>query len=426
VKKILLGILLAMPATGVAQTGDGCRDGIEAYQKAPTVSRLKPLLPCLDDADPRVRALVFDKLVRREVWSEPQFKDVYPQLRAAAAKGRRDHDYRVSSFASGMDMWLDNSLHDERDRAKAAAAATEAGRSDTRNETERMRIRLSLVFGAGVVAQSLVFVLGSGQTRLVGLGAAAFIGLFGMLPGKHENVYEPHFHLALCFILYAFAVFAQFKKEIMARVSQSNLLVNSLTLWFLCASFLGGESRVLMMSLAALPTLGTLIVAFTIREWSFPVKLACYVWFLLLTIANCCFQVRFGNLAFLFLDSFAPPNPIDLFMTGMAFTVMAASLFYVYLLIPLQRKNETWEARTARWREDAHAMAGCFADYRLTAPEAMQIIVVQGSIYALNHWARWMLPGVMMNVSMVVLPLGFQLLFRRRQPAPGAATAFAA
>ncbi len=65
-------------------------------------------------------------------------------------------------------------------------------------------------------------------------------------------------------------------------------------------------------------------------------------------------------------------------------------------------------------------MASCFADYRMTATEAMQIIAIQGGIYALNYRFGWFLPGTMMNLSMIVLPFLFQLWFRftERLPTP--------
>jgi hypothetical protein len=287
------------------------------------------------------------------------------------------------------------------------------------------RVTLSLLFGSGVVSQTLLFILDSdAQNRGSRIAIAAGTGLLGLLPGKHERDYQLHFHVCYCFVVYAIVIFAQFKKEVMARVGESNLLVNSLTLWYLCAVFLSpGSAQTTFLSLAALPTLGTLVVAFTIRDWSFPVRLSCYVWFLILTAAISCFQFRFGDMSFLFTDKYAAPDPLNLYLTGMAFTYLAASLFYIYILIPIAGKHQTHEQRMVEWRADAHLMASCFADYRMTATEALLIIALQGGLYALNYWRGWIPPGAMMNVSMIVLPLLFQRMFqfRRRQPAPAAA-----
>lgn len=418
--KVLLGLLLlALPSAASALTGGECLDGAAAYELKPTLPELKRLMPCLDDPDPRVRAALFDKLLHREVWDDPGFKALRPALMAAARKGQRDPDVGVSGKADGMVWWLQNSEQYDQERARAAQAAQQAAGEAAESASVLPRVRLSLIFGAGVVAETLILVLsGGGNPRTLLL--AALVGVLGLLPGKNENHYDLYFHVALCFVVFAFTAFCIYKKEIMAHVSESSLLVNSLTLWYLCMAFLGGSGRWLVMGLAALPTLGTLIVAFTLREWSFKAKLACYVWFLLLTAANTCFQVGFGNFGFLFSRDFRP-NPIDLFMTGMAFTLLASSLFYVYILIPIQGKHETKEHRMKQWREDAHAMAGCFADYRLTAPQALQIVGLQLGFYGVNHWAHFMLPRMAMNVSMVLLPLGVRMLYGGSEAAPAPA-----
>lgn len=380
---------------------------------------LNRLLPCLDSPNAPLRALVFDKLVCREIWDAPNFKEeAYPRLRAAAQKGRRDKDYEVEKFASDMNWWLDNWEHyrDQQNEQRRQQAA----RPDS--PESMARIRLSFIFGAGVILQTLIFIFASdADNRLSRIAIAAGTAVLGLMPGKHEHHYEIHFHICYCFVIYAVMIFWQFKKEIMARVSESNLLVNSLTLWYLCISFLNpGEAKTTFMALAALPTIGTLIIAFNIRDWSFPVRLSCYVWFLVLTIVISGFQVRFGNMSFIFSDHFAAPRPFSLFLTGMAFTYLGASLFYIYILIPIAGKHETQEHRMMVWREDAHMMASCFADYRMTATEAMQIIAIQGGLYALNYRAGWFLPGTVMNLSMIVLPFVFQLWFRftERLPTP--------
>lgn len=416
-RALLLALLLALPCAARALTGEDCRAGLDDYGRKPTVAGLRALLPCLDDPDPAVRGLAYDKLCRREVWLQPGFDDAASALRAAVAKGWRDPDSDVKMRAYTMGNWLDNAKLDEEQRARAAAAAAAAGRTELASPVERDRLRLSLVFGAGAMTQALIFILQSGASPL-GLVWALGAGLFGLLPGKHESEYEPHFHVAYGFVIAVFVALAQYKDEIMARVCESSLLVTSLTFWYLCASFLDLQGRGLLLALAALPTLGTLAAAFTMRDWSFSFKLAGYVWFLVLTAANTCFQLGFGNLSFLFVDAYVPPKPVDLFLTGMAFTVLAASLFYIYILVPIPDKHEALQERMERWRRDAHAMAGSFADYALTPGQALQIVLLQGGFYLVNRWAGWFLPSTMMNVSMVVLPLGFRALLGLRRAPP--------
>ena len=407
-----LAVLLTAAFTPArAQSLSECPATIEAYEKAPTVAHARPLFPCFNHPDPKVRGRAFNSVIRREIFDDPEFPGLMPALRQAAALGERDKDYEVAKLAGGIETWLISAQTYFYDKARAAEE-TRRSRQDAMG-TEPARLRLSLVFGAGIVAQMLIYVLSSGA-GLGRLGFAFLFGLLGLMPGKNERDYELHFHLAYCFVVFAFMAFAQYKKEIMARVSESSLLASSLTFCYLCLSFLGGPRRELVLALAALPVAGTLIVAFTIREWSSATKLGCYIWFLVLAGANTAFQIRFGNLAFLFTLDYAAPPAFDLFMTGMAMTILFASLFYVYILIPVADKHETQEHRMARWREDAGEMVSRFSDYRLTADQAATIVLLQGGLYAANDYFGWLSPGIMMNVSIAILPLVFQLLFYRR------------
>lgn len=276
------------------------------------------------------------------------------------------------------------------------------------------RLGLSFIFGAGIVAQTVLFIRNCPpETLLRRVGFAALMGLMGLMPGKHETDYQLHFHVCYCFIVYAFMVFAQFKDDIMARVSESSLLGNSLVFWYLCVSFFDGTApEKTIMAAAVFPTLATLVIAFTVRDWSFPVKLSCYVWFLMLMLAISIFQIRFGYVSFIWTAKYEAPSPFGVFFTGMAFAYLVGSLFYIYILIPIDGKNQSHEERMFIWRQDAHKMAGCFADYQMTAPQALSIIVCQGGLYFINHHYKWVSVPVMMSLSMIVLPFMFDLSFR--------------
>jgi len=276
------------------------------------------------------------------------------------------------------------------------------------------RLTLSFIFGLGIVVQTLLFVMWCpAEGRLGRIGIAAATGLFGLLPGKHERNYELHFHICYCFVVYAFMIFVLFKKEIMARVSESSLLGNSLVFWYLCASYFTGTPRQnTLMAIAALPTLITLVIAFTIREWHFVVRLSCYIWFLCLMLAISCFQVHFGNMSFIWSDRFSPPAPFSLFLTGMAFTYLTASVFYIFILIPFTQKHQTFAQRMVIWRKDAHLMASYFSDYQLSASQALSILVFQGGLYVLNYFFRWVSVPVMMNLTLIVLPYFFAIFTR--------------
>ena len=247
---------------------------------------------------------------------------------------------------------------------------------------------LSLCFGAGIILQSILFIsrawtIEKFQKILTHMG----MSLIGMFPGKHERDYfaDIYFHVSFCFVIFAAFILGTFKKEILPRVSESSLLSYSLIFWLLILNRFDPNSTFdkTIVLLAALPTLCTLFIAFTLYHWSFKVNLSCYIWFLILVLAIYVLQISFGELGFLFGHRSDQSDLAQILLTGMSFTYLTASVFYLYILIPLQGKNKTEEERMEIWWEDARLMASRFVGYRMTPIQAAFILVVQERILRL-------------------------------------------
>lgn len=281
---------------------------------------------------------------------------------------------------------------------------------------------LSLCFGSGIILQILLFVnYDWSLEKAKRLLKSAGIGLLGILPGKHEShyVHNIYFHVCFCFVIFAVSVIAFYKKEILPAVTECSLLSYSLIFWFDFLRIFNPESgfdRTIFL-VALIPSLFTLVVAFTVRTWSFKVNLFCYVWFLFLIFGIYVIQVSFGELAFIFNPENVKPTYLPhLFLTGMSFTYLTASCFYLYILVPIQGKNQTREQRMKIWRADAQMMAGRFVDYRMTALQALFILLLQGGIYASDLAYGWMPAPLLVNLSVILLPLVFSLVFRKVAP----------
>jgi hypothetical protein len=279
---------------------------------------------------------------------------------------------------------------------------------------------LSLIFGIGIVFQALLFVGDFwNPIKIKSVGTAAGASFMGMLPGKHERDYvgDIYFHMCSCFVIFAFVIFANFKKEILPRIGETCLLSYSLILWLLLFPKEGINSAFdkVAMVISVLPTLGVLVISFTLVQWNFTVNLICYIWFLVLTLTIYAVQISFGELAFLFNPNDSPASPAHLFLTGMSFTYLSASVFYLYILIPIQKKHQTREERMKQWREDAGLMASRFIDYRMTPVQALFILVLQGGFYALNHYLRLLPVPMVVSISIILVPYLYSIAFSRAQ-----------
>ncbi len=270
------------------------------------------------------------------------------------------------------------------------------------------RVDLSLIFGVGVAAEVLLLTIPSFKLRrLWRLALAVVAGGLGFVIGRNEDTSVLHAHVLIGFACFAVAAFILLKEEILPRVSESNLLLSTLVFWYLWRTV--DAPREVLVALAAaaiLPTAGTLVVAMIVRDWGFRVRLLCYVWFLVLSSAISVLLLRFGDLSFAYLGSFDPPNLLSLFLTGMSVTYLAASVFYIWTLIPILGRADWWE--------DARGMAGRFADYEMRIPEVALTILVPGGIFLLNSQYHWIPVTLLASAALVMQRYGSRLLQRRR------------
>jgi hypothetical protein len=272
------------------------------------------------------------------------------------------------------------------------------------------RVELSFVLGAGVVAEVLLLTLPSLRLGHVWrLALVVAVGCLALLFGRNvdPSAYAP---VLIGCALFALAAFIFLKDEILRRVSETNLLLSTLVFWYLWRNV--DAPREVLLALAAvaiLPTAGTVLVAMVVRNWGFRVRLLCYVWFLVLSSAMSVLLLRFGDLSFAYLGSFDPPNLLSLFLTGMCITYLAASVFYIWTLIPIFGKVD--------WQENSKLMAGRFADYEMRIPEVALTILVPGGIFLLNTQYHWIPVTLLATAALVLQRYGSRFLFPARPSA---------
>jgi hypothetical protein len=268
---------------------------------------------------------------------------------------------------------------------------------------------LVLWFGSGVALQALLLIRGDwnwGRLALcVGFGA------LGMLPGKHEHVYQPFLHVLFSMGFFAFMYAMRFKDDLLPVVSEKVLLSYSLLFWFAFFSYFykGTAWSIALAAFLLVPTAATLFIAVRRPGLSFAWKLSLYTWFLTVVVSLGLFQFPFQHLA-IFLSPQKSPwlSPLDCVVAGMAFLYLAVNMAYLYELIPIPGKHQSWADRMRQWHELTDLMTERFEDepmHRL----GLLLIVAQGIALLLIYYFHWVSAALAINLFIVlpsILPMG--------------------
>jgi hypothetical protein len=262
---------------------------------------------------------------------------------------------------------------------------------------------LVLWFALGVALQALLLIRGDWNwgRLLLCVGFAAL----GMLPGRHEHVYKPYAHMLLSLGFFAFMFAVQFKDDLLPVISEKLLLSYSLIFWFAFFSYFykGTAWSNALAALCLVPTAAVVYLAFLRPPLSFAWKLFLYTWFLCVVVSLGLFQFPFQNLS-LFLSPEKSPwlNPLDCIVAGMAFLYLAVNMAYLYELIPIPGKHQSWADRMREWHELTRLMTERCEDEPVHRM-GMLIIAGQSIALVLVYRFHWVSAALAINVF-VVLP----------------------
>src|SRR5271166_2822923 len=266
------------------------------------------------------------------------------------------------------------------------------------------RLILAAWFGLGVALQALVLIRGDWNWKR--LAGSVCVGLIGMLPGRHEQIYQPFFH-----VLYSLGIFScwfamAFKNDILPLVSEKVLLLYSIVFWFAFFSFFYERTLLhnILLALLMIPTIVTVVIAVVRPKLSFGWKLFLYVWFLGSVISLGLVQFPFHHLS-LFLQPQGTPwlMPIDCIMAGMAFLYLAVNITYLYELVPIRGKNQSWQQRMEKWHELTDLMTQRVSEDQPTHRYALLLIAGIGGLLAIDYRFHWLPRNLVIN-ALIILP----------------------
>jgi hypothetical protein len=165
--------------------------------------------------------------------------------------------------------------------------------------------------------------------------------------------------------------------------------------------------------------MATVIAAFRNAQLSFPLKLVLYTWFLCIIVCVGLFQFPFSQLTLFYSDRQIPwVTPTESISAGMAFLFLAANATYIYYLIPIPGRSQSFKSRMKEWHEFTDLMTQRFDDQQKAQRQTWLLLLSAGGVLLLNFVFRW-LPTTLLINTLIVLP---GLLFAARALTAGSAT----
>ena len=262
---------------------------------------------------------------------------------------------------------------------------------------------LVLWFGLGVSLQALLLI--RGDWNWGSLGLCVLFGSFGMFPGKHEREYEPFLHILFSLGLFAFVFALRFKNDLLPVISEKVLLSYTLIFWFAFFSYFykGTAWDNALVALLLVPTAAAVYIAFQRPTLSFVWKLSLYTWFLCVVVSLGLFQFPFHNLSIFLAPERSPwLNPLDCIVAGMAFLYLAVNMAYLFELVPIPAKNQSWTDRMEEWHKLTGLMTERFEEEPMHRV-GLLILGGQGVALGVIYFFHWVPAALAINVF-VVLP----------------------
>src|ERR1700722_2811614 len=243
------------------------------------------------------------------------------------------------------------------------------------------RLVLALWFGLGVGLQALLLIRGDWNWKRLAGGFG--IGFVGMFPGRSERHYQPFVHILLSFGFFSCWFAMTFKDDILPVVSEKVLLFYSSIFWFAFFSYFyqGTVLHNVLLVVLLLPSAATVFICFVRPQLTFPWKLYLYAWFLCTVISLGLIQFPYHHLSiFLARQEIPWLTPLDCIVGGMAFLYLAVNIAYLYELIPIPGRDQSWKKRMKEWHELTSLMTQRVAEDQPTHQQTLVLLAGLGAV----------------------------------------------
>ncbi|MFA9288407.1 MAG: hypothetical protein ACEQSA_00815 [Weeksellaceae bacterium] len=265
---------------------------------------------------------------------------------------------------------------------------------------------IPLTFGFGVLLQSIFILRKDVFSGLYVL--CILVSLTGLLPGRKEAVYSLDYHIVMSFTIFAMLLALMFKDKLMVYINELTLF--QITIILIYMNFVI-ELPFLSWVLPVLTYWSVIFVALLVVTKSLMhqyLKIGLYVWFLLISTFILLIQFIPEIQAFLSYPVTFRTKTDDMmhaFVAGMLFLPLSINFWYLWELVPLPGKRQSFSDKMAEVKEHAKEMKKKYSDYQLTWQNAVYVLMIQGGILIINHQLDIIPNGVAIGISLILVDL---------------------
>lgn len=290
-------------------------------------------------------------------------------------------------------------------------------------------IQLGLIFNLGVLLQAFFMIrykLNS-KNKLFEFSACLVLALISSFYLNNKIKLPDSLYFSILFFSFVFSILFghYFKKDILPDITEHTILYFTIIFWYIF--FPGLKS--LLFSLDLMPSLdslllfpiligslGVLFISFSNVKLNIFWKLFFYIWFLSIIICLniLCFLSK--NISFFFnKEAIITLSPLEILFSGMVFFYLIVNVLYIYELIPIPAKHQSFNERIKEWKKYINMLTNKYSDNQLKPVHSLLTILFLGGFFVSNYFLQFAPAYLIINIAIISYPLTRYFLARHNK-----------